>query len=57
MSQMKSLKWCSSGSFVLSFIVCFVVCDKPRKWCLSDQDRSTIDYQGLAGAEFFLHEE
>jgi hypothetical protein len=24
---------------------------------LSDQDRSTIDYQGLASAEFFLHQE
>jgi hypothetical protein len=23
----------------------------------SDQDRSTIDYQGLASAEFFLHQE
>ena len=27
-----------------------------HQWRLSDQDRSTIDYQGLASAEFFLHQ-
>jgi hypothetical protein len=43
--------------FRLFAYYCFVVCDKPSKWRLSDQDRSTIDYQGLASAELFLHQE
>src|SRR5258708_19147673 len=30
---------------------------RKQHWRLSDQDRSTIDYQGLASAEFFLHQE
>src|SRR5882672_3878447 len=28
-----------------------------HQWRLSDQDRSTINYQGLASAEFLLHQE
>ena len=27
-----------------------------HEWRLSDKDRSTIDCQGLASAEFFLHQ-